>query len=87
MWGEGGRSQFVKPVGNRIGSAFVGNLFSLCSNFYISAGKGLIKKLTEQIVYLAFYVYTCLILYSINVLYCRYMKTSTISTFHRTLSD
>ncbi len=36
------------------------HLFSLMFKLYISVGKGLIKKLTEQIVYLA--VYACVIL-------------------------
>ncbi len=43
------------PVVPPLGSAFVCvyqyfTYFHSCSNFYISAGKGLIKKLTEQIV-------------------------------------
>ncbi len=39
--------------------------FHSCSNLYISAGKGLIKKVNEQIVYLAFSVHVCLILYDL----------------------
>ncbi len=51
-------------VVHRIGSAFVCvyqyfTYFHSCSNFYISSGKGLIKKLTEQIVYLSLYLYSC----------------------------
>ncbi len=50
----------------RLAVRFVGvyqyfTYFHSCSNFYISAGKGLIKKLDEQIVYLAFSMHVCLI--------------------------
>ncbi len=56
-------------VVHRIGSAFVGvyftyfHLFKLSTFIYISAGKGLIKKLDEQIVYCLFYA--CIYVYDL----------------------
>ncbi len=52
-----------------------------CSNFYISAGKGLINKLTEQIVYLALTFYVCVIWYSINASFALFPPLSPAPSF------
>ncbi len=62
--------------------------FSLMLQMYISAGKGLIKKVTEQIVYLAFsmHVDLCLIFCDLHV-QCMNRHLKKLHYLYRTLSD
>ncbi len=54
---------------------------------FISLQGNLIKKLTEQVVHLAFSVHVCLIFYDLLMNEYCHLKNCTICTFHHTLSD